>query len=203
MAEDITTLLCRFSDGDPEAQERLIESIYPVLKRLAGRRLVTPGDRGRFQTTELVHETFLQLIDQRRVRWQDRAHFFAIVARLMRRVLLDAARSQNREKRGGGEIPESLGEVFVAVEGIDEGAMAVTQAVERLRAIDARAAEIVELRYIGGLSVDETAEALNLGRTTVTRSWRFARSWMRLQLSTPPESGGGPSPGPGVLEERA
>lgn len=184
---DITTLLARGRDGDDLAQSQVAELIYPQLKKVAGRRLArqrvgSSRPALALQTTELVHETFIQLLGQRRVDWQSRAHFFAIAARLMRRVLLESARFNGRAKRGSGRRPVSLESVTLAVDGVDLDAVALDQTMRRLRKIDPRAARVVELRYFSGMSLEEVAAALGVGTATITRSWRFARSWLQIQL---------------------
>lgn len=189
-ALDITDLLTLYRDGDTGARDRLAEMIYPHLKKIAGRRLSSAvnstGQGAALQTTELVNETFLLLQGQRKIEWRDRAHFFAIAARLMRRALVESARFQGRAKRGDGQAHVPLDSITLAVEGVDVESLALDQAMSRLMDIDPRAARVVELRYFSGMSLEEVAEALGLGRATVARSWRFAKSWLLLHLRPAP-----------------
>lgn len=179
---DITQLLVDWCDGQQGAEDRLIEQVYPQLRKLAAHLLQHRGSGATLQVTELVHETYLKLIDQQRVSWQNRAHFFAIVSRLLRRSIVDHVRKRSRAKRNHGVAALPLDEVTVKVDGQDIQVLALDQALERLGAIDPMAARVVELRYFAGLTHDEVAEALGIGRATVGRSWRFARAWLAGHL---------------------
>ncbi|MEM6454708.1 MAG: sigma-70 family RNA polymerase sigma factor [Acidobacteriota bacterium] len=184
-ADDVTQLLHAWRDGDEAARDRLIELLYPQLRRLAGHLRNQRDARDGLQTTELVHEAYLKLIDQTRAGWQDRAHFFAIAARVLRRLIVDHLRHHQRQKRGGDAVHHPLDDVTLpALDGPDAiDVLSLDQALHRLAQIDATAARVVELRYFGGLSHDETADLLNIGRATVGRAWRFARAWLRAQLA--------------------
>ncbi|MEM7349411.1 MAG: ECF-type sigma factor [Acidobacteriota bacterium] len=182
---ETTRWLQRWSHGDLEARSELIEHLYPQLRRLVGHHLRRGSADPLLQTTELMHELYLALDEQQRCQWQDRNHFFAIAGRLLRRVIVDHERHRLRDKRGGGRVhlplEEALGVASTAGgAGID--VLALNRALTRLETIDPQAARIVDLRYFGGLSHDETAEALGIGRATVARRWRFARAWLRRQL---------------------
>jgi RNA polymerase sigma-70 factor (ECF subfamily) len=178
----VTALLTAWSGGDESALRELIPLVHAELRNLA-RRLMR-GERGghTLQTTALVNEAYVRLVDVTRVRWQDRAHFFAMSARLMRRILVDHARSRAYFKRGGGARRISLDEALV---GADKGAdlVALDDALAALAGIDARKSQVVELRFFGGLTVDETAEALHISPETVARDWRLAKTWLMRELS--------------------
>ena len=165
----VTDWLIAWSDGDEGALDQLIPLVHEELRRLAKRHM--RRERGQraartLQTTALVNEAYLRLIDARRVQWQNRAHFFAIAARLMRRILVDYARAQNYAKRGGG-LPQ----------------VSLDDALEALSRVDERKGQVVELRFFGGLSVEETAEVLKVSPDTVMRDWRLAKAWLLRELS--------------------
>jgi RNA polymerase sigma factor (TIGR02999 family) len=179
---EVTRLLLDWSKGDPAALERLMPVIYDELRRLA-RSFLRKERRGHLlQTTALVHEAYLRLVDQRQVQWQNRAHFFAISAQLMRRILVDHARRRAAAKRGGDPDPVTLAEVpdLPLQRGID--VLALDQALSKLAALDPRQSRIVELKCFGGLSSDETAEALELSPRTVRREWTIAKAWLYRQI---------------------
>ncbi len=184
----ITQLLAAWNQGDSAALDQLVPMVHKELRRLAHRymRQERPGQA--FQTTELVNEVYLRLVDCSRVRWQDRAHFFAISAQLMRRVLVDFARSRRFAKRGGGTIRITYDDGIAWANGPDW--IALDDALNALHALDARKGRMVELRFFGGLDVNETAEVLQVSPETVHRDWRFAKSWLRRELAR----GGGPPP---------
>ena len=177
-----TALLTAWSGGDESALRELMPLVEAELRNLA-RRLMR-GERGghTLQTTALVNEAYLRLVDVTRVRWEDRAHFFAMSARLMRRILVDHARSRAYFKRGGGARHVSLDEALV---GAGKGAdlVALDDALAALALIDERKSQVVELRFFGGLTVDETAETLHISPETVARDWRFAKTWLLRELS--------------------
>jgi len=180
---NVTELLVAWSDGDEAALERLMPLVYAELRRLARRRLAR--ERGRsLQTTALVHEAYLRLIDQRSVRWQNRAHFFAISARLMRRILIDHARARQTGRRGQGAVPLSLDTVAEVSSERASRLVELDEALNRLAAVDARKSQVVELRFFGGLSVEETAEGMDLSPATVKRYWSFARAWLARRMSS-------------------
>ena len=178
----ITGLLRAWSDGDQTALERLIPLVEAELRRLA-RGYMRRERRGHtLQTTALVHEAVIRLLDGEPVPWNDRAHFLGIAARLMRRVLVDHARSRDAQKRGGGAQRVTFTDArgFVRVPSID--VIALDRALEALAAVDARKARVVELRFFGGLTVEETATVLHLSRDSIERDWRLAKLWLLRQL---------------------
>jgi len=182
----VTALLAAWSRGDEAALNELMPIVQSELRALA-RRLMR-GERGghTLQTTALVNEAYVRLVDLTRIRWQDRAHFFAMSARLMRRILVDHARSRAYQKRGGGARRISLSEAIVAT-GRDPDLVELDDALAALAAVDGRKSQVVELRFFGGLSVEETAEALQVSPETVARDWRLAKAWLlrRLDRSQP------------------
>jgi RNA polymerase sigma factor (TIGR02999 family) len=176
--ERVTQLLLAWSGGAREALDELTPLVYDELRRLAGAYLRRERRGHTLQTSALVHEAFLRMIDQR-VAWQNRAHFFGIAAQLMRRILVDHARSRDASKRGGGETHLALDEA----EAQDADVIALDDALNSLAAFDPRQSRIVELRYFGGLTIEETAEALGVSHATVEREWSLARAWLRRELS--------------------
>jgi RNA polymerase sigma factor (TIGR02999 family) len=184
---DVTGLLLAWSGGERSAAERLLPAIYADLHRQAERAMRREGEEHTLQATALVHEAYLRLIDQRRVEWRNRAHFFGIAAQVMRRVLVDHARGRLAAKRGGGMKQLTLGGADEATAGPDDGVevLALHEALERLAQLDPDQARLVELRYFGGLNIDETAEALGVSPATVKREWAVARAWLRRELATP------------------
>lgn len=179
---DITDLLGRWSKGDPEALERLTPLIYAQCRRIAARQLRREGEHT-LDPTELVHELYLRLVDQRRATWENRAQFFSVAARLMRRILVDYARARHAEKRGGSAVFVSLG---AAAESSDEHraaeVLAIDEALDRLAAHDADQVRIIELRFFAGLTVDETAHVLGRSPRTVKREWSLAKAWLYREL---------------------
>lgn len=181
----ITQLLKEWSDGRREALDALMPLIYEELRRQAGRYLKKERGNHTLQTTALINEAYLKLIDQREVVWQNRTHFFAIAAQSMRRILVDYARERHREKRGGAAENLPLDEALtVASSEKSVDLVALDEALNRLAKFDARQARIVELRYFSGLSIDETAEILGVSNVTVRRDWDLAKSWLQLQLKS-------------------
>jgi RNA polymerase sigma factor (TIGR02999 family) len=184
-SQTLTQLLSAWSDGDKAALEQLMPMVYQELHRLASRHLAHERVGHTLQTTALVNQTYLRLIDQKRVRWQNKAHFFGIAAQMMRRILVDYARARRYAKRGGGAPVVSLDEAAtVSVEKASD-LIAVDDALTRLSELDARKARVVELRFFGGLSVEETAEVLKVSPNTVLREWRTAKAWLHRELSAP------------------
>ena len=178
----VTDLLRAWADGDDGALERLTPLVEAELRRLA-RGYMRRERRGHtLQTTALVNEAFLRLTDARSVRWQDRAHFLGIAARLMRRVLVDHARSRGYQKRGGGAQRVTLDEGLATTAGTTVDMLALDRALEALAAADARKARTIELRFFGGLSVEETADVLGVSTDTVKRDWRLAKLWLLREL---------------------
>ena len=183
-SEAVTQVLVDWSRGDGAALDRLVPLIYPELRRIAGRQLRRERPDHTLQPTALVHEVFLQLVDQRHATWENRAQFFAVAAQLMRRILVDHARSRHALKRGGQitKVALDLCAVDVAEDPIAAEVLAVDQALERLAEQDPDQARIVELRFFGGLSVEETAKVMERSARTVKREWRLAKAWLFREL---------------------
>ena len=179
---EITRLLLAWSDGDPTALEKLLPLVEKELHRIADRYMRKEKPGHTLQTTALVNEAYFRLIDQRSVRWQNRAHFFGIAAKIMRRILLNYARDRHRAKRGGAAVQVSLSDVAVMSEAKSLELIALDEALERLAAIDKRKSRVVELRYFGGLSVEETAEVMKVSPITVIRHWNMAKAWLAREL---------------------
>jgi RNA polymerase sigma factor (TIGR02999 family) len=178
-----TQLLSAWSDGDNAALEQLMPMVYEELHRLAARQLACERADHTLQPTALVNEAYFRLIDQTRVRWQNKAHFLGIAAQMMRRILVDYARARRYAKRGGGAPVVTLDEAAaLSVERASE-LVAVDDALTRLSEVDSRKARVVELRFFGGLSVEETAEVLQIAPNTVVRDWRTAKAWLHRELS--------------------
>lgn len=179
MSREVTEILHAWREGDPQAAERLMPLVYDELRSIAGRYLRGEKQGHAFQTTDLVHEAYLRLLGQQQVDWRERAHFYAIAAKTMRRVLLDHARGQLADKRGAGRvIPlRTTLDLGLRIEKAPE-LVALSDALDHLEQIDAEKATLVELRYFGGLTVAETAEAMGLSTATVTRLWRTARAFL-------------------------
>jgi len=182
-AGDVTALLKRWSAGDAAAFERLVPLVHAELRRLAHREMGRERAGHTLQTTALVNEAYLRLVDSSRVRWQDRAHFFAMSAQLMRRILVDHARARRARKRGGGARQVELDEALVVSPERGSDLVALDDALQALAFVDARKAQVVELRYFGGLSANESAEALGVSPETVLRDWRLAKAWLLRELS--------------------
>jgi RNA polymerase sigma-70 factor (ECF subfamily) len=180
---DVTRLLVEWQDGQPGALERLVPLVYAELRRLAHGQMARERAGHTLQTTALVHETYLRLVDGAQVSWKDRAHFFAVCARLMRRILIDAARERLAAKRGGSLTHVAYEEWAVGRPATDEQLIAVNELLARLTESDPRKAQIIELRFFGGLTVDETAAALGVSSETVGREWKLARMWLQHELS--------------------
>jgi RNA polymerase sigma-70 factor, ECF subfamily len=175
---EITGLLVDWSNGDQAALDKLLPLVEQELHRLAHIYMRRENPDHTLQTTALVNEAYLKLIDQKKTHWQNRAHFFAIAAKIMRRILLNYARDRHREKRGGKATQVSLSEAAVVFLQKTEELIALDEALERLAALDERKSQVVELRYFGGLDVDETAEVLKVSPITVMRDWQFAKAWL-------------------------
>lgn len=182
-SDDVTRLLRDWGAGNHEALEQLIPLIYRELRHLAHNCLYRERSGHTLQTTALVHEAYLKLIDQREARWQNRAHFFAIAAQAMRRILVDSARRHTALKRGGQAENLSLDEAANISEQSDPILLPLDEALNNLAAIDPRQSRIVELRFFGGLTIEETAEVMKLSPDTVKRDWAMARAWLRQVLS--------------------
>ena len=189
---DVTRLLLAWRDGDPRALDTLVPLVYAELRRLAHRQMRGQRVGHPLQTTALVNEAYLRLVDSNRVRWQNRAHFFAISAGVMRRILVDTARARGALKRGGKAVHLSLDDEPGVTQAPDVDVLALDDALAALAEMDARKSQVVELRYFGGLSVDETAEALEVSPETVMRDWKMAKLWLfrQLKASEPQEPAG-------------
>ncbi len=180
--QQITRLLLAWGDGDQRALEELMPLVYEELRRVAARHMRRQKPGHSLQTTALVNEAYLRLIDSSQVRWQNRAHFFAVSAQLMRRILVDFARQRHNLKHGGVAQKVSLDEALVIAPERGADLLALDEALTRLAALSARQAQVVELRYFGGLSEEETAEALKVSLRTVQRDWNLARVWLFREL---------------------
>lgn len=179
---EITGLLIDWEKGNEDALEELFPLVEIELHKLARNQMrrIRPGQT--MQTTALINEAYIRLVDQKKVRWQNRAHFFAIAAQLMRRILLNYIRDQKRQKRGGGAAKISLSEVaLISIEKSNE-ILALEEALERLAVLDKRKCLVVELRYYGGLSVEETSEFLKISTVTVIRDWNMAKAWLAREI---------------------
>jgi RNA polymerase sigma factor (TIGR02999 family) len=180
----ITQLLIAWSDGRHEALDALVPIVYADLKRIAAGYMQRERSDHPLQPTALVHEAYVRLVDQRRVQWRNRAHFFGVAAGMMRRILVDHARARRSDKRGGGLERVTLTGEDVAVPGPQQfDLLDLHHALERLAAFDPRQERIVELRYFGGLTIDEVAEVTELSAATVAREWTIAKAWLRAELS--------------------
>lgn len=181
---EITRKLHEWSEGNRESLDELTPLVYDELHRQAARFLGRERSDHTLQTTALIHETYLRLINQHRVNWESRTHFYAIAANLMRQILIDYARAKNRKKRGGKNIKLSFNEAVPLTsteKSID--LIALDEALERLEKIDEQQARIVELRYFSGLSLEETAKAIKVSRSTVANNWRMAKAWLHRELT--------------------
>jgi RNA polymerase sigma factor (TIGR02999 family) len=176
--EDVTLLLNKLGDGDQNAAVQLVPLVYEELRKMASRHLRHERPGHTLQATALVHEAYIKLAGQRDAQWQNRAHFFGVASQLMRRILVDYARAQLRNKRGGKQQKVSLDDVLlVSPDRVDE-LLVVNDALARLEAMDPRQGRIVELRYFGGLTLEETAEVLHVSSKTVLREWNLAKAWL-------------------------
>jgi RNA polymerase sigma factor (TIGR02999 family) len=178
---DVTELLLAWKNGDTAARDVLFDAVYGELRRLARTRLARERPDQSIAPTALVHEAYLKLVDQRRVQWQNRSHFFAIAGKVMRRILVDHARARAAAKRGGdARVPLDDAEVLMAPIAID--VLALDAALEKLASLDRRQSELVELRFFAGLTVEETAAALDVAPITVKRDWALAKAWLFREL---------------------
>jgi RNA polymerase sigma factor (TIGR02999 family) len=182
-SHEVTQLLKAWTAGDKDALEKLTPLVYEQLHRVAQRYMAGQRPGHTLQTTALVNEVYLRLVDCSRVNWQDRAHFLAVSAQLMRRILIDFARSRGYQKRGGGVVHLSLDDVPSVSNEPDADVVAVDDALKALAEVDRRKSKVVELKFFGGLSIEETAEALKISTETVVRDWRLARAWLLRELS--------------------
>lgn len=180
--KEVTVLLRAWSEGDSAAPERLAPLIYAELQKLARRSMRRENPQHTLETGALINEAYLRLADWKNARWENRAHFYGVASQIMRRVLVDYARARNNQKRGGGARPISLEDTIAAspVRGAD--IVALDEALERLSALDPRKGRVVELRFFGGLSVEETAAVLEISPFTVIRDWNFAKVWLHREI---------------------
>jgi RNA polymerase sigma-70 factor (ECF subfamily) len=181
-SRDITQLLRAWGSGDEQALERLTPLVYDELRRAAKRHMARERDGHTLQTTALINEVYLRLVNLDDVSWQDRAHFFAICARLMRRILTDYARSRGYLKRGGDARRVTLDEALLVSADFSVDLLALEGALTKLCEVDSRKSSVVELRFFGGLSLKETAEALKISTDTVTRDWNLAKAWLLREM---------------------
>jgi RNA polymerase sigma-70 factor, ECF subfamily len=193
-SHEITGWLRAWENGQSAALDKLIPHVYRELKRLARKRM-RGGDRGSLETTTLVHEAYLRMVDINGVRWQDRAHFYAVSARIMRGILVDAARARRAQKRGGLLRREAASAIDLDQlpdigSGRADEILAIHEGLERLASLDPRQVQVVEMRFFGGLSIEETAEVLKISPHSVMRDWKLAKAWLRREI------GKGPVPGP-------
>ena len=179
----VTTLLAKWSDGDGAAMEELAPLVYDELRRLARGQMSREREDHVLQATALVNEAFLRLVDIHHVQWRNRTHFFAMAARLMRRILVDHARARAFRKRGGGAPHVTFDENLISPQTTPHDLVALDEALNTLAAVHERKARVVELRHFGGLSVDETAGVLDISPETVMRDWKFAKNWLLRELS--------------------
>jgi RNA polymerase sigma-70 factor, ECF subfamily len=182
-SEDVTQILQNVSVGDQDASAKLMPLVYDELRRLASRYLKRERQDHTLQPTALVHEAYLRLIDQTRVEWQNRAHFFGVAAEMMRRILVDYAKSHKAEKRGGLVEKLSLDGAISLTKDIDVDIIALDDALSDLSTLDPRQSRIVELRFFGGLTLEESAEIMGISRATVEREWIMAKAWLFSQIS--------------------
>jgi RNA polymerase sigma factor, sigma-70 family/RNA polymerase sigma factor, TIGR02999 family len=181
--ESVSQLLLRWSDGDSSAREKLMPLVYNELRRLASKYLRHERANHTLQPTALVNEAYLRLVDQHSVLWQNRAQFFGLAAKLMRNILVDHARSREAAKRGGQHYSVSVSELDRVSKSSEVDLVVLHEALERLAAYDNQKSRIVELRFFGGLTIEETANVLDISHATVERDWKMARAWLRRELS--------------------
>jgi RNA polymerase sigma-70 factor (ECF subfamily) len=180
---EVSQLLLDWSNGDKAAFDRLTPLVYEELHRLAHRHMRLERPNHTLQTTALVNEAYVRLVDQRNLHWRNRAHFFSIASTLMRRILVDLARAHSRAKRGGGAVRVSLEEAAIVSQERAAELIALDEALTRFAAIDERKSKVVELRFFGGMSVEETAEALRLSPITIKREWSAAKAWLYREIA--------------------
>ncbi|HTS65624.1 MAG TPA: sigma-70 family RNA polymerase sigma factor [Candidatus Acidoferrales bacterium] len=188
-APDVTQLLVNWSHGDQRALEQLMPLVYGELRRLAGAYLRRERSNHTLQSTALVHEAFLRLVNQQDVQWRNRAHFYGIAAQMIRRILVDYARGQHAEKRGAGAVKLVLDEAMaVPQQSPDIDLLSLNDALDRLTELDERQSRVVELRFFAGLSIEETAEVMHLSPASIKREWQTARAWLFREMSSARET---------------
>jgi RNA polymerase sigma factor (TIGR02999 family) len=188
-SKDVTTLLQEWSDGNRQSLDELMPLVYSELRRLAKRHLRAESPGNTLQTTALVHEAYLKLVDQRRARFEDRDHFFAVTSQLIRRILVSHARHLRASKRGGGQTMVAFDESVALPGAKDMDLVALDDALEDLSQLDPQQGRIVELRFFGGLTLESTARVLGISKSTVSRDWNLARAWLHHELSRSATSG--------------
>ena len=181
--KEVTQLLVAWGSGDPHALQELMPLVYRELRRLAHGHLRRERPDHTLQTTALVHEAYLRLVDQQEANWKNRAQFFAVAAQMMRRILVDYARARQYAKRGGGAQPVELDEAMVVSSDRAAEVVALDEALLRLAELDSRKSRLVELRFFGGLSIEETAEILGVSPGTVMRDWTLAKAWLQREMT--------------------
>lgn len=181
--QEVTRLLQAWSSGNEQALQELMPLVYGELHRLAQRHMAAEQSGHALQTTALVHEVYLRLVDAKNIDWQNRAHFYALSASLMRRILVDFARTRNYQKRGAQFAHIQLEEAATVSAAVSSELLAVDDALKQLAAVDARKSDVVEMRFFGGLTVDEIAAALQVSPETVARDWKLAKAWLLRELS--------------------
>jgi RNA polymerase sigma factor (TIGR02999 family) len=184
-APDVTRLLSDWSNGDQAALDQLLPLVYSELRRLASAYLRRERSNHTLQSTALVHEAFMRMVHQQDVQWKNRAHFFAIASQMIRRILVDYARSQHAEKRGSGAVKLALDEAMAVPQApaTDVDLLGLNDALDRLAALDERQSRIVELRFFAGLSIEETAEVMSLSPASIKREWQTARAWLFREMT--------------------
>lgn len=182
MSHEVTRILQALKEGKPEASEKLLPLVYDELRRLASGYMRRERPDHTLQATELVHEAYLRIIDQTQVDWKDRAHFFGIASRLMRQILVDHARARKAEKRGGGMTRLALDEATSFANKTDVDLIALDDALKTLSTFDEQQCKVVEMRFFGGLTIEETSEALGISPSTVKREWDLAKAWLRREI---------------------
>jgi RNA polymerase sigma-70 factor (ECF subfamily) len=182
LSQQVTALLSAWRGGNPDAPDRLFELVFKDLHRVASRYMACERPEHTLQATALVNEAYIRLIDMEDIHWQDRAHFFAVAARVMRRILVDSARARRFQKRGGGAESLSLDDALLVTKRHGPDLVALDDALSALAAMDERKGRVVELRFFGGLSVDETAAVLGVSSDTVLRDWKMAEVWLLREI---------------------
>jgi len=181
-SREVTILLRAWGGGDKQALDRLTPLVYRELHQIAGRLMAGQRPNHTLQATALVNEAYVRLVDAQETSWQDRAHFFALCARAMRQILIDHARARASEKRGGGQVALQLDEALAAAPAHEVNLLELDEALKRLEMLDPRKSQVVELRFFGGLNLEETAEALKVSTKTVQRDWDLAKAWLYGEL---------------------
>jgi RNA polymerase sigma factor (TIGR02999 family) len=181
-SQQVTALLCAWREGNAGAEDRLFDLVYQDLRRVAARYMAHERPEHTLQATALVNEAYLRLIDIERIHWRDRSHFLAVAARVMRRILVDNARAHRSHKRGSGAGNLSLDEALLVARNYGPDLVALDEALSGLAGLDERQSKVVELRFFGGLSVDETAEVLGVSPDTVLRDWKMAKVWLLREI---------------------